>query len=53
MKYKNRLLQTSGILSSLNGIKNLRLIGVEPIIFGAEIQHFIQLSYKRLFKLKV
>merc|ERR1712127_541145 len=33
----------------LDGFKTVfvRLIGVEPIIFGTEIQRFIQLSYKR------
>ena len=35
----------------IDGSKNknvfLRLIGLEPIIFGTEIQRSIQLSYKR------
>ena len=28
--------------------KKLRLIGLEPITFGTEIQRSIQLSYKRI-----
>gem|GEM_PF-6464999 len=31
-------------------VLNLRLIGVEPITFGTEIQRSIQLSYKRIYK---
>jgi hypothetical protein len=32
-------------------LKNLRLKGIEPLTFGTEIQHSIQLSYKRFYKL--
>lgn len=32
---------------------NLRLIGVEPITFGTEIRHSIQLSYKRKKTIKI
>ena len=35
-------------LQTIDGFNNnLRLIGVEPITFGTEIRHSIQLSYKR------
>lgn len=36
-------------MQSSDGFYKVRLIGFEPIIFGTEIQHFIQLSHKRIF----
>ena len=30
---------------------NTRLIGIEPITYGSEVRHSIQLSYKRIYKI--
>ena len=41
-------IKDSCYISDDKSFLKVRLIGVEPIIFGTEIQRFIQLSYKRI-----